>query len=395
MPLTDIQIRNAKSDTRPQKLADGGGLYLLVQPSGSRLWRLKYRFGGKEKTLSIGPYPAVGLKAARVARDEAKAVLAAGGDPMAEKKQRRAEAAVEEANTFRAIASEYRAKLVAEGKASATLAKFDWFMSLADGDIGAMPMRSIKASDVLRVLRRLEAKQNYETASRLRSAVSRVFRYAAASERVDNDPTYALRGAIARPKSNPMAALTDWDGVRRLVLAIDAFEGRAITKAALWLSLLCAQRPGELRQARWDEFDLEERTWTIPASRMKMRRPHRVPLSDQATKVLSDLRQLSAYSNHAFPSVRSPWRCMSENTVNVALRSLGFEKHEATAHGFRATFVTLANESGLWSPDAIERSVAHVDANSVRRVYARSEHWDERVRLFQWWSDRAFSHLEY
>ncbi|MEM9222194.1 MAG: integrase arm-type DNA-binding domain-containing protein [Pseudomonadota bacterium] len=390
MPLSDVGVRSLKPAERPRKVFDGGGLYLLVTPKGARLWRMKYRVGGREKTLAIGKYPAVGLKEARKARDEARELIGTGIDPMVERKRAKALATHAASNTFRAIAAEHLGVIRTEGRAPATINKLEWLVGIANADFGDRPITEISARDILSTLKRLEAKGNFETAKRLRSSVSRVFRYAVATDRAETDPTFALRGAIASPPAKPMAALTDWDGIRLLMRTIDTYQGQFATKVALRLSALLVPRPGELRKAEWSEFDLASAVWVVPAERMKMRRPHRVPLPSQAIGVLHELRRVTGDGLLVFPSVRSPRRPMSENTVTAALRSLGYLGDEMTAHGFRATFSTLANEAGLWSADAIERALAHVDANKVRRVYARGEHWEERVKLMQWWADEIY-----
>jgi integrase len=387
MPLTDTAIRNSKPTGRPYKVSDGGGLHLLINPNGSRLWRLKYRLSGREKLLSLGSYPAVSLKAARDSRDRAKELLAAGTDPASAKRVARQQAELASANTFQAIADEYVAKIRREGRADATLIKAEWLLGFANQGLGGRPVREITAAEVLEVLRRVEARGRHETARRLRAIISRVFRYAVATARADTDPTFALRGALTTPRVKSRAAITEPKAFGELLRAVDAFEGQPTTRAALQLMALLSPRPGELRLSRWEEFDLDRGVWTIPAERTKMRRPHRVPLPEQSAEILRTLYEITGEGELVFPSVRATRRPISENTLNAALRRLGYTSDQATAHGFRATFSTIANESGLWNPDAIERALAHVDGNSVRRAYARGEHWEERVRMAQWWAD--------
>ena len=239
---------------------------------------------------------------------------------------------------------------------------------------------------ILRCLRKVEAKGNYETAHRLRARIGSVFRYAVASGIADTDPTYALRDALIRPTRVHRAAITDPDALGKLLRAIAVFEGQATTRIGLQLLALLAQRPGELRHAKWEEFNFSEAFWAIPAGKMKMRKDHNVPLPQQALDLLDELRRITGNGNYLFPSLRSWQRPMSENTLNAALRRMGYSGAEMTAHGFRASFSTLANESGLWNRDAIERALAHVEKNEVRRAYARGEHWEERVRLANWWA---------
>lgn len=387
MPLSDLAIRNAKPQEKPFKLTDGGGLYLLVNPTGSRLWRWKYRFVGKEKILAIGAYPTVTLAKAREARDAARILLAEGVDPSSHKRDARREAALVAANTFSVLADEYLDKMRREGKAKTTVGKVEWLLGLARPELGSRPMTEIRAPDVLSVLQRIEAKGHHETAVRLRATVGAVFRYAIATARAEVDPTQALHGALVRPQVNHRAAVTDEKELGALLRAIDNFTGQVTTKAALQLLAILFSRPGELRMAEWSEFDFAKAIWTIPAHRAKMRREHRIPLPRQAVEILEDVRKSAGNSKFVFPSIRTIIRPLSENTLNAALRRLGYSKDEATSHGFRATATTLLNECGLWNPDAIERQMAHVEKNAVRRAYARGEYWDERVKMMQWWAD--------
>lgn len=387
MPLSDTAVRNAKPQDKPHKLADAGGLYLLVNPTGSRLWYWKYRYGGKEKKLAIGPYPVVTLAKAREARDTARGLLIDGIDPSSHKRDARREAALVAANTFAILADEYLEKMRREGKAKTTIGKVEWLLGLARRELGDRPMTEIRAPDVLVVLQRIEAKGNHETAVRLRATVGAVFRYAIATTRADTDPTQALHGALVRPQVKHRPAVTDENDLGALLRAIDDFSGQATTKAALRLLAILFPRPGELRMAEWAEFGLDKAIWTIPAARAKMRREHRMPLPRQAVAELEALRRITGNGRLVFPCVRTVLRPISENTLNAALRRLGYTKDEVTSHGFRATASTLLNECGKWNPDAIERQLAHVEKNAVRRAYARGEHWQERVEMMQWWAD--------
>jgi integrase len=386
MALSDMKCRNVRPTAKLQKLSDGGGLQLWVQPSGARLWRFAYRFNGKQKLLALGAYPAVSLADARQARDEAKRVLAGGCDPSEEKKQKKA-FAERAKETFRTIAEEYVAKLRREGRAEATIAKVDWLLSFAYPSIGDRSIREIDAPSVLKALQEVEARGRYESARRLRSTIGGVFRYAIATARAENDPTFALRDALTKPIVTPRAAVTDPKALGALLRAIDSFDGQPTVRAALQLMALLFPRPGELRAAEWVEFDFDKSVWTIPAERAKMRRPHRAPLAIQAVAILDRLKRISGRGELLFPGVRTPDRPISDNTLNAALRRLGYGKEEATAHGFRATASSLLNECGKWHPDAIERQLAHVESNDVRRAYARGEHWDERVKMMQWWAN--------
>lgn len=386
MPLTDMKCRNARPGQRLKKLSDGGGLQLWIQPSGSRQWRLAYRFGGKQRLLALGPYPVLSLADARERRGEAKKLLAKDVDPSEAKRQaKRAQAQSED--TFRAIAQEYVSKLTQEGRAEATLTKLEWLLSFAYPTLGSRPVRHITVPEVLGVLQRVEARGRYETARRLRSTIGSVFRYAMATARAESDPTIALKGALIAPRVASHAAITTPTALGGLLRAIDAYDGQPSTRLALKLLALLFPRPGELRLAEWSEFDFRKRVWTIPASRMKMRRAHRVPLSSQSVGILKRLNEVGGGGDLLFPSIRTPTRAVSDNTLNAALRRLGYAGDEMTAHGFRATASSLLNESGEWHPDAIERQLAHVESDDVRRAYARAEFWDERVRMMQWWAD--------
>jgi integrase len=235
----------------------------------------------------------------------------------------------------------------------------------------------------------VEARGRLETARRLRSKIGEVFRYAVATGRAENDPTGALKGALAAPIVKHRAAIVEPKAFGGLLRALAAYQGAPETAAALKLLPLTLARPGELRAAEWAEFDLDAAVWSIPAGRMKMKRPHRVPLAPQAIAVLRELKELTGDGKFLFPSFRSRSRCMSENTINAALRRLGFTKDEMTGHGFRASASSILNESGLWNPDAIERQLAHVDNNSIRRAYARADFWEERVKMMAWWADKC------
>jgi len=389
MPLTELAARNAKPADRLVKLSDGGGLQLWVFPDGAKRWRLAYRAGGLQKLLAIGVYPEVGLKGAREAREAAKRILAGGGDPMTVKKRTKAEQAIASANTFEAIAAELVEKKRDENKADQTISKTEWLLSLAYPEIGARPIKEITAPEILRVLRAVAARGRFESAKRLRATIGQVFRYAVATGRADNDPTGALQGAIPSPPGNHRAAIVDPEDFGALLRSIAEYQGAPETLHAMELLALTFVRPGELRSAEWSEFDLDRAIWAIPGEKMKMRRPHRVPLAPQSLAILRKLKDITGAGRFLFPSARSAERPMSENTINAALRRLGFKQDEMTAHGFRSAASSVLNESGLWNPDAIERQLAHVEPDAVRRAYARADYWDERVRMMAWWADKC------
>jgi len=389
MPLNDLAIKRARPGAKIIKLSDGGGLQLWITPDGAKRWRMAYRFGGVQKTLAIGVYPAVGLKEAREAREAARKTLGRGQDLSQAKREAKAAKAAKNANTFATVAAELTEKKRRDGKAAATLKKFAWFMSFAVPALGARPINEITARDVLAVLKDVESRGVHETARKLRTAIGDVFRYGIATARAENDPTTALRGALVTPTVTPRAAIVAPKAFGELLRAVEDYQGAPETRAALELLALTFVRPGELRAAEWVEFDLESATWEIPAGRMKMRKPHRVPLAPRAMAILQDLRKLTGNDRFLFPSVRSVARCMSENTLNAALRRMGFRNEDMTSQGFRASASSMLNESGLWNADAIERQLAHVDGDSVRRAYARAEFWDERVKMMAWWADRC------
>jgi len=329
----------------------------------------------------------VSLADARERREEARRLLAAGTDPSHQQKVDAARARVEENDTFKIVALEWLAKNEREGIAEITLSKMRWLLDKAYPRIGNRPVAKITAQEVLACLRAVEATGRHESARRMRSVLSRVFRYAIATTRAERDPASDLRGALTVPKAKHLAAITTEDRAGDLMRAIDGYTGHEITLYALKLSAHLFVRPGELRQAEWAEFDFDRSIWNIPAEKMKMRRPHRVPLSTQVVELFEGLWDLTGGGRYCFPSFRTGKRPMSENTVNAALRALGFGQEEMTAHGFRALAATLLNESGQFNPDAIERQLAHMENNGVRRAYTRGEYWNERVKLMQFWSD--------
>lgn len=381
--LTETAIRNAKAPEKPAKLFDGGGLYLLVNPQGSRLWRLKYRIHGKEKLLAVGSYPDVSLKRAREKRDEARKLLADGIDPSSQRKADK----LAHADTFEKIAAEWldlqRKRLV-----PVSIAKAEWlFKELLNPFLGSKPITTITAADILAVLRKVESRGKHDTAHRMRQRCSQIFRFAVATGRADRDPTADLRGALAPIVIQHRAAITEPQKIGGLLRAIDGYQGEPTVAAALKLSPLLFVRPGELRGAQWAEFDLRGKhpEWRIPAERMKMREPHIVPLSAQAVAILSELQILTGDGKYLFPSLRTTTRFISENTVNAALRRLGYSKEEMTGHGFRSMASTCLNEQG-WHPDLIELQLAHAERNKVRAAYNRAERLVERRKMMQSWA---------
>ena len=387
MTLSDALIRQAKPKEKPYKLSDGNGLILLVTLSGSRLWQVRYRFNAKENIVALGAYPDISLKQARELRDTARKKLALGIDPNAEKKREALTVSLAAASTFQAVAQEFINKKAKDGLAEATLVKARWFASLMQKGLGSRPISEIEPLEILAVLRGIEKKRNHETAKRVRAFVARIFRYAIITGRAKINPATDLGEALIVPTVKHYAAIIDPKEVGGLLRAIYTFKGHISTCLALRLAPHIFVRPGELRHAEWSEIDLKAAVCHIPAVKMKMRHEHVVPLSRQSLEILSDAAKYRGKSKYVFPALRTWLRPMSENTLNAALRRLGYGNDEMTSHGFRSTASTLLNESGFWSSDAIERALAHKDPNAVRGIYHRGAHWDERVRMAQWWSD--------
>jgi integrase len=387
MPLSDIAARKAKPAAKPYKLADGGGMYLLVNPTGSKLWRWKYRVAGKEKLLALGAYPDVTLIAARAACAEARNKLKQGIDAGAERKeakQTQANTAAVAADTFEAVAREWMAR---QDVAAVTVIKNEWILGHLFPALGKRPIAEITARELLDVLREIEATGKVETANRVKVKAGQVFRYAVLEGKTGADLTASLRGALKSPKGKHHAAVTDPVRMGELLRAIDGFAGQPVTLAALKLAPLVFVRPGELRHAEWAEFDLDAAIWRIPGHKMKMKAPHLVPLSTQAVAILRELRPLTGNDGYVFPSIRTASRPMSENTVNAALRRLGYTGEEMTGHGFRSMAATRLNEMG-WNADAIERQLAHAESNKVRDAYtSAAQYLEERTRMMQAWAD--------
>ncbi|HHB75743.1 MAG TPA: DUF4102 domain-containing protein [Desulfobulbus sp.] len=384
-PLTDTRVRTARPGKGPKKLFDGGGLFLLVTPSGGKLWKFKYRFEGKEKKLSFGAYPDISLVEARQRREEARSLLAHGVDPSATKKAQKL-ADTQEAETFEVIAREWHEKFAPSWAASHAgkiirrleLYVFPW--------IGSKPIKSITSQELLSVLRRIEAKGILETAHRTQQNCGRVFRYAVATGRAERDPSGDLRGALPPANGKHMATITDPKEIGGLLRAIADYQGSIVTRCALRLAPLVFVRPGELRQAEWREINFDIMEWRIPAEKMKSGVPHIVPLSRQAVEVLQEIFPLTGHGRHVFPSPRTDTRPMSNNAVLAALRRMGYAKEEMSGHGFRSMASTLLNEQG-WNRDAIERQLAHAERNSVRASYNYAEYLPERREMMQHWAD--------
>lgn len=393
--LSEAAIRAAKAQDKAYNLPDGGGLGLEVQPTGSKWWRLRFRFAGKEKMLSLGVYPEVSLRDARDRRDAARRDVAAGVDPAAKRKAEKATRSAMTANTFEAIAREWSEAVhqakVSQGHAALTLKRLE---QTVFPYLGAVPIASVTAPLLLEVLRRIERRGTVETAHRVRQACGQVFRYAVATGRAERDPAADLRDALQPVVVQHHAAILDPQLIGGMLRAFDGYMGLPTTRAALQLSPLLFQRPGELRQAEWEEIDLEAGTWTIPAAKMKRTKqeklsgtPHTVPLSAQAAEILKDLKPLTGRGRYVFPNPRTSSRPMSQNAVLAALRRMGYDKTEMTGHGFRAIARTLLVER-LDVPEAVvEAQLAHAVRDALGRAYNRAEFLAQRRQMMQRWAD--------
>jgi integrase len=385
IPLTDMKVLKAKPQDRPVSLFDGGGLYLLMTPTGGKLWRFKYRFDKKEKKIAFGAYPEISLLDARKRRDEARSQLAHGIDPGALRKAQK-QAKVEDTETVEVIAREWHEKNKSkwtEGHAlkilrSLDLDVFPW--------IGTRPIKDIRAPELLTVLRRVESRGVLEGAHRIRGLCSMIFRYAVSTGRAERNPAQDLIGSLSSAKEKHLAAITEPKKVAELLRAIDNYSGSYVVKLALQLSPLVFTRPGELRHMEWAEVDFDEALWSIPAEKMKMREPHLVPLSHQAIKILEDLKKLTGGSKYAFPSGRTFDRPMSNNAILAALRRMGYTKDEMTPHGFRAMARTILDEVLQVRPDFIEAQLAHRVLDPLGRSYNRTTHLNERRKMMETWA---------
>jgi integrase len=387
MPLTDVKARNAKPGEKQVKLSDSGGMYLLVTPNGGKCWRLKYRFGGKEKVLALGTYPEVSLADAREKRDTARKQLAAGIDPGEVRKAQKAAMNAESENSFEVVAREWHGKFAHTWSAVHAATVMDRLEKETFYWLGTRPIDEIKAPELLKVLRRMESRGALDTAHRVRNHCSQIFRYAIATGRAERDPAADLRGALPPAKNKHFAAPIDPKDVAPLLRAIDGYDGSFVVKCAMQLAPMLFVRPGELRAAEWAEIDLAAAEWNIPGHKMKMKEAHLVPLPCQAVEILKALQPLTGRGKYVFPSHRSPLRCMSENAVNAGLRRMGFEKSEITGHGFRAMARTILDEVLQVRPDFIEHQLAHAVKDPNGRAYNRTAHLAERRKMMQTWAN--------
>ena len=387
MPLTDTGIKNAKRGDKTVRLFDGGGLYLEVSPAGGKWWRLKYRFGGKEKRLSLGVYPDVSLKDARQRRDDARKLLANAIDPSENRKAVKATKTERAANSFEVIAREWFAKKSPGWAASNAKKIIQRLENDAFPWLGARPIAEITPPELLKTLRRIEERGAVESAHRMRNYCGQIFRYAIATGRAERDASADLRGALSPPIKQHRAAITDPKSTAELLRAMDSYQGSFVTKCALRLAPLVFVRPGELRKAEWVEIDLDKAEWNIPAQRMKMRESHLVPLATQAVEIMRDLQALTGAGRYVFPGARTNGRPMSDNAVLAALRRMGYAKDEMSGHGFRAMARTILDEVLGVRPDFIEHQLAHAVRDPNGRAYNRTAHLIERRKMMQQWAD--------
>ena len=392
--LSDAKIRALRPREKPYKVSDGRGLYLIINPNGSKWWRFKYRFEGRERLLSLGTYPDTMLAHARERRDDDRKLLAKNVDPSAKRKAEK----LARANTFKAIAEEWLNKGCPGGRKkrdkplkTETITQLHHRLEkYVYPKIGRHPIASIAVADLRRLLERIgeggtETDPLHETAHRVRSLCERIFRYALSTDRVERNIAADLRGTLESGEIKHFAAITEARPFGGLLRAIDGYEGQPSVMAALKLAPLLFVRPGELRKAEWREFDLDAARWLIPAERMKMGNEHIVPLSTQTVEILTELQAHTGEGKYLFPSLRSRERCMSENTLNACLRGLGYSKDEQTAHGFRSSASSLLHEQN-YSPELIETQLAH-QRPGVAGIYNRSHLLPQRKKMMQAWSD--------
>ncbi|MGA2253511.1 MAG: integrase arm-type DNA-binding domain-containing protein [Thermoguttaceae bacterium] len=384
MMLKDITARNAKPKGKTYRLFDGGGLYLEVSPAGSKYWRLKYRFAGKDKRLALGVYPTVSLAEARDRRDKARKEISSGNDPGELKREAKRRAKLRSENTFEAVAREWYESRKHKWVTSYSRSMMVRLEKNMFPKLGHRPIAEISAPEILSVVRVVEKRGALDLAQRLMEASGQIFRFAIATARAERNPVTDLRGALKPPVRKHQAHLKAAE-LPEYLRKLNAYDGSLQTRLALTFLLLTFVRTSELRGAAWSEVDLEKAEWRIPAERMKMRDPHIVPLSMQAVAVLKELQPLTGQWHHVFPNQHKPSGCMSENTMLFALYRMGYHS-KATGHGFRATASTILNEHGF-SPDVIERQLAHAERNQVRAAYNHAQYLPERRKMMQWWAD--------
>lgn len=388
MKLTAIQVKNAKPEIKQYKVADGAGMYLLVHPNGSKYWRLKYYFAGKEKILALGVYPVINLSEARDRRDVAKKLMANNIDPGLNKKTQKLNATQSANATFEVVSLEWHTKQSNKWVPKNAARNLSILVTYVFPHIGNIPVAHITAAQLLTVIQRIERRGIIETAHRTMQICGQIFRFAIATGRAQADLSLVLKGALTPVREKHHASITEPSKISDLLIAIDDYKGAYITQCALRLAPLLFVRPGELRHAEWSEFDFNDEAaeWRIPASKMKMKDVHIVPLAQQALIILRELHKQTGHAKYVFPGVRTADRPMSENTINAALRRLGYSKAEMTGHGFRSMASTILHEQA-WPHDAIERQLAHAERNKISAAYNYAQHMEKRREMMQHWAD--------
>jgi len=386
-PLSDTAVRNAKPKDKSYTLGDGEGMYLEVMPNGTKFWRMAYRQpNGKNNRLTFGKYPVVTLAEARTRRLAARRLLDQGIDPGRVKREEKEAKATAAQHTFEGVARAWLAKTAPSRAASTQEKNTAWLEGNIFPVIGSLPISTIKPKEVLSALQRIEARGAIESAHKIKQLCGQVFRFAVASGLADRDVTTDLRGALSVVPEAHYPAITEPEQAAQLLRAIDAYEGHAYTKFALKLAPLVFVRPGELRAAEWSEMDLDAAEWRIPGAKMKMGQDHVVPLATQAVTLLRELHAMTGYGKYVFPSVRTSERCMSENTINAALRAMGYGKDMMTGHGFRAMARTILDEVLGERVDLIEHQLAHAVKDPNGRAYNRTAHLPTRRLMMQRWA---------
>lgn len=394
-PLTDKKIKAAQPQEKAYKLFDGGGLHLSITPGGGKLWRLKYRFEGKEKLFAMGAYPHITLQNARVAREQLKSEIANGIDPSEKRRQEKQARKVEQAhsdNTVMKLAYEYLDNINADLSTAYATKLRRYFDNNVLHVIGDQPINGITRADILGVIAKMEERGAVEVARKTLNLLERIFKYSVTTGRADHNIIADIdkKYAIKRRKVRHHPTITDRAGIKGLLAAIDGYQGDYVTKCALQIAPYLAVRPGELRAAEWSEIDLKKAEWKIPAEKMKMQKPHIVPLVPFVVSVLKELQAFTGHSKYVFTNAVYKNRFMSENTLNYALRRMGFTKDEMVSHGFRSMFSTICHEnisSHGHHTDVIERQLAHTERNAVKAAYSHAEHLEERRELMQWWGN--------
>lgn len=390
MKLNNLQCKNTKAADKPVKLADGGGMFLHVMPNGNKYWRLKYRYLGKEKLLALGVYPRVTLQEAREKRDQARKLLDAGHDPSEKKKLDRHEKKVSYENNFENVAREWHQQKIHTWQSKHASTILHRLEVNIFSKIGKRPIKNIKATELLEVIRLMEAKGNRDLAHRMLQHCGQIFRYAIATGRAEYDITASLKGALEPVVSKRLASLKERD-LPEFLSKLNKYDveygGSTLTKLAFKVMILSFLRSKEVRGAKWEEIDWKKAEWRVPGARMKMKEDHLVPLCTQALAILKEIHSITgdSYSGYLFPGQQNPRKTMSENTFLRAIKVMGY-KGETTGHGFRSTASTILNENGF-RPDAIERQLDHRERNQIRAAYNHAEYLTERKEMMKWWGD--------